>query len=73
MLVMSVSAFEAAEFVCVLDDLLQQALSIHLFFFFPGPPNLGMSRQNLHDPQSLARHPKHTQASFYVFDLKITF
>ena len=29
----------------------------HGFFFFPGPPNLGLSKQNLQCPQSLARQP----------------
>ena len=64
MLVISVSAFVV---FCVAENLLQQTLSTHLFFFLPGPPNLGMSRQNLQEPQSLARHPKHTQASFLRF------
>ena len=29
-----------------------QCLLIHFFFFFPGPPNFFLSRQNLHFPQS---------------------
>ena len=35
--------------------------SMHDFFFFPGPPNLGLSLQKLHDPQSVARHPVHSR------------
>ena len=45
----------------------QHTLLIHLFFFFPGPPNFGMSKQNLQDPQSLVRHPEHIQDCFFRF------
>ena len=41
----------------------------HDCFFLPGPPNLGLSKQNLHDPQSTARHPEHSSISppgFYL-------
>lgn len=29
------------------------------FFLMPGPPNLGLSRQFLHEPQSFERHAEH--------------
>ena len=44
-----------AEIVCVAN--FEHFFCMHGFFFFPGPPNLGLSKQNLHEPQSLARHP----------------
>ena len=47
----------------------QHTLLIHLFFFFPGPPNFGTSKQNLQDPQSFVRHPEHSQHCFFAFDL----
>ena len=47
-----------AEIVCVAN--FEHFFYMHGFFFFPGPPNLGLSKQNLHEPQSLARHPLHS-------------
>ena len=44
-----------AEVVCF-----EHFFCTHGFFFFPEPPNLGLSKQNLHEPQSLARHPLHS-------------
>ena len=32
---------------------------MQLCFFFPGPPNFGLSRQYMHSPQSSVRHPVH--------------
>ena len=34
-------------------------LKMHGFFFLPSPPNLGMSLQNLHCPQSFLLQPVH--------------
>ena len=41
------------------------ALSMHLFFFLPGPPNLGISRQNLQLPQSFERQPEQLHRVFF--------
>ena len=38
---------------------LEQTLRAHRCFFFPGPPNLVLSRQYVHFPQSSLRHPGH--------------
>ena len=37
--------------------MLEQALSMHLCFLVPGPPNLTLSLQLRHWPQSSLRHP----------------
>ena len=61
---MSASGLDCSESFCVhvgisLLFVRTHVLSIHLFFFLPGPPNFGMSRQNLQDLQSFVRHPEH--------------
>ena len=38
---------------------LMHTLQIQPFFFFPGPPNLIISLQEIHIPQSLRMHPLH--------------
>ena len=38
---------------------LMHTLLIQPFFFFPGPPNLIISLQDIHIPQSLWMHPLH--------------
>ena len=46
----------------------QHTLLIHLFFFFPGPPNFGMSNKiyRTHNPDILNIH----KTAFFAFDLK---
>ena len=41
------------------NGMLLHFLKMHGFFFLPSPPNLGMSLQNLHWPQSFVLHPVH--------------
>ena len=45
---------------------------IHLCFLRPGPPNTGISRQNLHTLQFPCKQPVHTQHSFILFFPEIT-
>ena len=49
---------ECVELVFI--SIFEHFFCMHGFFFFPGPPNLGLSKQNLHAPQSSARHPVHS-------------
>ena len=67
MLVMSVSALSPPAPPQSVVVGLRHVLLTHLFFLLPGPPNLGMSRQNLQDPHSLVRHPEHSQLCFLRF------
>jgi len=41
------------------NDMPLHFLRMHGFFFLPSPPNLGMSLQNLHWPQSFILQPVH--------------
>ena len=38
-------------------------------FFFPGPPNLGLSLQNRHSPQSFLVHPKQVSHRCLLFPI----
>ena len=44
----------------VLASNLEHLFCKHAFFFLPGPPYLGLSLQNLHVSQSVARQPLHS-------------
>lgn len=44
---------------CMVGCNCKQVRLIQHLFFLPGPPNLTMSWQFLHSPQSLRQHPEH--------------
>jgi len=39
---------------------------MHLFFFFPGPPNRFISRQLLQSPQSACEHPEQSHLDLFL-------
>ena len=53
--------------VAVSEAASRQRRWMHFFLRVFDPPNLGLSRQNMHLPQSLARHPGHWRQPHVFF------